>query len=49
MNDLTPPGAVEALHAKVPDFQRHSIPYAAHSLHWEAPQAVAGEIRSFLG
>lgn len=46
---LAPPGAVEALHANVPDFTRHSIPYAAHSLHWEAPQAVAAEIRSFLG
>jgi aminoacrylate hydrolase len=45
---LAPPGSVEALHAKVSDFTRHSIPYAAHSLHWEAPQAVAAEIRSFL-
>ncbi len=46
---LAPPGSVEALHAKVPDVTHHSIPYAAHSLHWEAPQAVAAEIRSFLG
>lgn len=46
---IATPGLVEALHAKVPNFQRHSIPYAAHSLHWEAPQALAAEIRSFLG
>lgn len=45
---IATPGMVEALHAKVPNFLRHSIPYAAHSLHWEAPQAVAAEIRSFL-
>ena len=45
---LAPPGSVEALHAKVADYTRRSIPYAAHSLHWEAPQSVAAQIRSFL-
>lgn len=46
---IAPSGMVEALHARVPDVMIHSIPYAAHSLHWEAPQAVAAEIEGFLG
>ena len=45
---LAPPGAVEALHAKVPNFTHETITNAAHSLHWEAPQAVAREIIRFL-
>ena len=45
---LAPPGAVEQLHTKVQRLSHQTIPYAAHSLHWEAPQAVAAEINAFL-
>jgi aminoacrylate hydrolase len=45
---IAPPGAVEGLHSRVPDLTDHIIPFAAHSIHWEAPQAVAAEIRNFL-
>ncbi len=45
---LAPPGAVEELHGKVPRFTHERIANAAHSLHWEAPAAVAREINGFL-
>jgi len=45
---LAPPGAVEELHGKVPRFTHAPIANAAHSLHWEAPAAVAREINAFL-
>ena len=45
---LSPPGAVEALHARVPRLNQETIPAAAHSLHWEAPQSVAAAINGFL-
>ena len=45
---LAPFGAVEELHAKVPRFTHEPIANAAHSLHWEAPAAVAREINAFL-
>ena len=45
---LAPFGAVEELHGKVPRFTHAPIANAAHSLHWEAPAAVAREINAFL-
>jgi aminoacrylate hydrolase len=45
---LSPPGAVEGLHARIPKLTLETIPTAAHSLHWEAPQSVAAAIRGFL-
>ena len=45
---LSPPGAVEGLHARIPRVTFETIPTAAHSLHWEAPQSVAAAIRGFL-
>ncbi|MDC9826161.1 alpha/beta hydrolase [Devosia sp. ZB163] len=45
---LAPPGAVEELHSHVPRFSHAPIANAAHSLHWEAPAAVAREINAFL-
>jgi pimeloyl-ACP methyl ester carboxylesterase len=45
---LAPPGAVEGYHVRLPRFTHTTIPFAAHSLHWEAPQAVATEIKGFL-
>lgn len=45
---LAPPGAVEERHGKVPRFSHERIANAAHSLHWEAPAAVAREINAFL-
>jgi aminoacrylate hydrolase len=45
---LAPAGAVEELHGKVPRFTHAPIANAAHSLHWEAPAAVAREINAFL-
>jgi aminoacrylate hydrolase len=45
---LSPPGAVEGLHVRVPRLTLEIIPTAAHSLHWEAPQSVAAAIRGFL-
>ncbi len=45
---LAPPGAVEELHGKVPRFSHERIANAAHSLHREAPAAVAREINAFL-
>lgn len=45
---LAPPGAVEELHSKVSRFTHERIINAAHSLHWEAPAAIAREITGFL-
>lgn len=46
---LAPPSAVEALHLAVPDRTHLTIADTAHSIHWEAPQAVADAINGFLG
>ncbi len=45
---LSPPGSVEGLHVRIPQLTHETIPNAAHSLHWEAPQSVATAIRGFL-
>ncbi len=45
---LAPPAAVAAGHADIPSHRLMVIPNAAHSIHWEQPQAVADAIRSFL-
>jgi len=45
---LAPPAAVAAGHATIPNHQILILPNAAHSIHWEAPQAVADAIKGFL-
>lgn len=46
---LAPPIAVEAMHRPLPTLRDHvTIPHTAHSIHWEAPQAVADAINGFL-
>ncbi len=46
---LGPPEAVRALHAPLPDHRVEVIAGAAHSIHWEAPDAVAAKVLGFLG
>lgn len=46
---LGPPDAVRALHAPIPDHRVAIIETAAHSIHWEAPEAVAQSIVDFVG
>lgn len=45
---LSPPDAVRTLHQPVPSVSYLTIPAAAHSLHWEQPQATADAISGFL-
>lgn len=46
---LAPPATVEATHRRLRTLRDHlSLPAAAHSIHWEAPQAVADAINGFL-
>jgi pimeloyl-ACP methyl ester carboxylesterase len=40
--------SVAALHAGVTNLTNVTIPNAAHSVHWEAPEAVGAAIRGFL-
>lgn len=49
-NDLlAPPAAVAAAHAAIPDHKLLTIPRAAHSIHWEQPEAVAEAIFAYVG
>jgi pimeloyl-ACP methyl ester carboxylesterase len=45
---LVPPDVVHAVHEAIPNCRFEVIPAAAHSLHWEQPEAVAKAIRAFL-
>jgi aminoacrylate hydrolase len=45
---LVPPAAVRAVHEAIPDCRFEFIPGAAHSVHWEQPEAVATAIAAFL-
>ena len=45
---LSPPAAVAALHASVPRLEHVTLANVAHSIHWEAPQAVTDAISGFL-
>jgi pimeloyl-ACP methyl ester carboxylesterase len=45
---LAPPGAVEDLHRRVPNFSHERLIGAAHSIHWEVPQSVAAAVTGFL-
>ena len=45
---LAPPAAVDALHGGIGRLERREVPGVAHSIHWEAPQAVGAMIRGFL-
>jgi aminoacrylate hydrolase len=45
---LAPTAAVDALHAGISGLERREVPGVAHSIHWEAPQAVGAMIREFL-
>ena len=46
---LAPPSAVAAAHVAIPRHELLTIPGAAHSIHWERPEAVAEAILDFLG
>lgn len=43
------PATVRALHASIPDHRVEVIEDAAHSIHWEATDAVAEKVITFLG
>lgn len=45
---LAPPAAVAALHRDVPRVRHVAMAAAAHSVHWEQPQAVARAVIGFL-
>ena len=45
---LAPAAAVDALHAGIGRLERREVPGVAHSIHWEAPEAVGAMIRAFL-
>jgi pimeloyl-ACP methyl ester carboxylesterase len=45
---LASENAVQALHAKLPNVSYRRIETAAHSIHWEAPEAVAAMVREFF-
>lgn len=45
---ISPPTAVTALHAPIPNVTQRTIANAAHSIHWEAPEAVAEAVIGFL-
>jgi pimeloyl-ACP methyl ester carboxylesterase len=45
---IIPPDAVKAQHAPIPNHRFELVPNAAHSVHWEAPEAVAKLVRDFL-
>lgn len=47
-DQLIPPSAVERGHRGIADLRMVTIPDVGHSIHWEAPEAVAGEIAAFL-
>ena len=46
---LGPPEVVRALHAPIPDHRVEVIEDVGHSIHWEAPEAVADKVLAFLG
>jgi pimeloyl-ACP methyl ester carboxylesterase len=46
---LIPPATVAAGHLGIPDCRLETIEAAAHSIHWEAPEAVANKVIGFLG
>jgi aminoacrylate hydrolase len=46
---LIPPAAVAKGHERIGILEVMTIPEAGHSIHWEAPQAVADAIVEFLG
>jgi aminoacrylate hydrolase len=45
---IVPPSEVQRAHAPIPDHRVELIANAAHSIHWEAPHAVAEKVRAFL-
>lgn len=45
---LIPEPAGRTVFEAVPDITQHSVAGAGHSLHWDAPQAVADHLRSFI-
>ena len=45
---LAPPESVRALHKSITDCRFETIPGVAHSIHWEAPQAVGALVATFL-
>jgi pimeloyl-ACP methyl ester carboxylesterase len=47
-DQLIVPAVVERSHRAIADVRMVTIPDAGHSVHWEAPAAVAAEITAFL-
>lgn len=45
---LAPPATVARAHAAIRDHKVITVEHAAHSIHWEQPQAVADAILGFL-
>ena len=45
---MVPPHVVKAVHEAIPDCRFEIIEGAAHSVHWEQPEAVANLVRTFL-
>lgn len=45
---LAPPPAVDALHRGIADITHKRVEGAAHSVHWEQPEAVAGSVKEYL-
>jgi aminoacrylate hydrolase len=45
---LVPPSVVRNTHEAIPDCRFEVVADAAHSLHWEQPEAVARLVRAFL-
>jgi aminoacrylate hydrolase len=45
---FVPTTLVRAVHAPIPNCRFETIPDAAHSIHWEQPEAVAKLVRAFL-
>ncbi len=45
---FVPPAVVKAAHEAIPDCRFEVIAEAAHSVHWEQPEAVAKLVRDFL-
>jgi aminoacrylate hydrolase len=45
---FVPPAVVKAAHGAIPNCRFEVIAEAAHSVHWEQPEAVAKLVRDFL-
>lgn len=46
---MVPPAAAQPSFASIPNLTEATIEAAGHSIHWDAPQEVAGHLTEFLG